>query len=117
MTRFISAPDQGDAEVVVLAAELFPEAVVIVIATAIWDEVAEAGFFDREHPALTVEDDVGTEYRRTLQVGAHTVGDKKAWSGSRGVSRLNPSFAPPVPAEATFLRVRLGRWGSVVLAV
>jgi hypothetical protein len=113
--RFIPAPDQGDAQVVVLAAELFPERLVLVLAMTIWDEVVEAGLFKHEEGALRIEDDLGTEYRRALQVGAHSVGP--GWNGSHGVHRANLEYEPPVPAEATYLRVTLGRWGSVVLMV
>jgi hypothetical protein len=115
VARFITAPDQGDAQVVVLAAELFPERLVLVLAMTMWDEVVAAGLFDREKPALTVEDDVGTEYRRAFQVSSRHVGP--GWHRSHGVSRANLEYEPPVPSEATYLRVTLGRWGSVALMV
>jgi hypothetical protein len=113
--RFIPAPDQGDAQVVVLAAELFPETLVLVLAMTIWDEVVAAGLFEREDPALRVEDHLGTAYRRAPQIGVSHVGS--GWRGSHGVHRANLEYEPPVPAEATYLRVTLGRWGSVVLMV
>jgi hypothetical protein len=114
--RFIPAPDQGDAQCVVLAVELFAEATVVVLATTIWDEVIATGFFDREEPTLKVEDDLGTEYRRAPQVSSGFVSER-TWSRSRGVHRMNPEFEPAVPAEATRLRITLGSWGSVVVMV
>jgi hypothetical protein len=113
--RFIPAPDQGDAQVVVLAAELFPERLVIVLAMTIWEEVVAAGLFDREEPKLSVEDDAGTKYRRAFQVGASYAG--QGWGDSHGVSRCNLEFEPAVPSEATELRIRIGRWGSVAIGV
>jgi len=113
-TRFISAPDQGDVQVVVLAAELHEEAVSIVLATTISDELAAAGLYDPNKPGLTIEDDVGTEYRRVPQLGV-SIG--AGWHGSHGVSRSNPEYEPAVPPEATRLRIRLGRRGSVVLTI
>lgn len=110
--RFISAPDQGDAQVVVSAAELFPDAVVIVLATTIWDEVIAAGTFDPKKSALRLEDDVGTEYRRVWGLGL-----ADDWSSSHAVHRMNPEFEPPLPPEATSLRITLGRWGSVALTI
>lgn len=113
-TRFISAPDQGDVQVVVLAAELHEEAVSIVLATTISDELAAAGLYDPNKPGLTIEDDVGTEYRRVPQLGV-SIG--AGWHGSHGVSRANVEYRPPVPAAATRLRINLGRWGSVALSL
>jgi hypothetical protein len=114
-TRFIPAPDQGDAQVVVLAAELHEEAVSIVLVTTIGDELAAGGFYDPDEPGLTIEDDVGTEYRHAPQLGLGTIGP--GWHGSHGVSRSNVEYEPAVPPEATRLRVRLGRRGSVVLTI
>jgi hypothetical protein len=114
--RFIPAPRQGDAQVVVLAVELFAEATVVVLATTAWDELVAAGFFDGEKPALRIEDDVGTEYRRLLQNFSGYVSER-TWEHSRGVHRMNPAFEPAVPAEASRLRIALGRWGSVVVMV
>lgn len=113
--RVIPAPDQGDAQFVVLAAELFPTVLVIVLATTIWDEVIAAGIFDPQKPGLEVEDDIGTEYRRALQDGSYHVGP--GWRRSHGVNRMNPEFEPAVPREATQLRVTLGPWGSVALTI
>ncbi len=111
--RFIPAPDQGDSQVVVLAAELYPEVVVLVLVTTISDELVAAGLYQRDNPAgLTIEDDVGTKYRRAFQLGF--AGE---WSLSHDVQRANLHFKPPVPPEATYLRVKLGRWGHVVLMV
>ncbi len=115
--HFIPAPGQGDAQIVVLAVELFAEVVVIVLATTIWEEMVAAEFFAPEEPGLTIEDDVGTEYRRALQVSSATVRDKRAWSNSHGVHRLNLEFEPPTPPDATYLRITLGRWGSVALMI
>jgi hypothetical protein len=112
VARLIPAPDQGDARLVVLAAELFPECLVIVLAATVWEEAADAGLFEPQKGLLAVSDDVGTEYRRILGLG---IGNE--WMGSHGVHRSNLGFEPPVPPEATRLRVRLGRWGSVALAL
>lgn len=111
--NFIPAPDQGDARVVVLGAERHPEVVTIILVSTIFEELVAEGFFDPKDPKLKIEDDVGTEYRRDFQVG---VGGTK-WSGSHGVSRANLDFVPPVPPQATSLRITLGRRGSVALAV
>jgi hypothetical protein len=113
--RFIPAPDQGDAQVIVLAVELFERTTVVVLATTIWEELAAVRFFEHDEPALVIEDDVGTEYRRAFQVSSSIVGDERRWSDSHGVHRINLEFQPPVPGEATYLRITLGRWGSVVV--
>lgn len=114
IARFIPAPDQGDAQVVVLAVELFEGATVVILATTIWEELVAARFFEHDEPALVVDDDVGTEYRRRFQVSS-SFADERRWSDSHGVHRINLEFRPPVPEEATYLRVTLGRWGSVVV--
>jgi hypothetical protein len=111
--NFIPAPDQGDAQAVVLGIELHPEVVTVLLLTTIFAEVAAEGLFDPTDPQLKIEDDVGTEYRRALGV---SVGGGK-WSESHGVRRSNLEFQPPVPPQATSLRVTLGRRGSVALKV
>jgi len=115
MTRFIPAPDQGDAQIVLLAVELFEEATVVVLATTIWEELAAARFFEHDEHALVIDDDLGTEYRRGFQVGSYIAGDERRWSESHGVHRMNLEFQPPAPDEATYLRITLGRWGNVLV--
>jgi hypothetical protein len=115
--RFIPAPDQGDAEVVVLAVELFEQAVVVVLVTSAWEELADSGLLGHEREECLIADDVGTDYRRAFQVGSSYVGEKRRWSDSNGVHRINLEFEPPVPAEATDLRITLGPWGNVVVTV
>jgi hypothetical protein len=115
--RFIPAPDQGDAEVVVLAVELFQQAVVVVLVTTILGEVIDSGLFEPGPNQIRITDDLGTEYRRAFGVGSSFAGDERRWSGSRGVDRSNLEFEPPVPAGATYLRITLGPWGNVVVTV
>jgi hypothetical protein len=110
--RFIPAPDQGGSQIVVMAAELHEKALVIVLATTIFEELAAADFFTPKDGVLSVEDDVGTEYRRAFQVGFSS-----EWSSSHGVHRWNIEFEPPVPLATSYLRVRLGPWGNVILMV
>jgi hypothetical protein len=101
-TRFIPAPDQGDAQVVVLAVELFEGATVVVLATTIWEELAAARFFEHEEAALVIEDDLGTEYRRGFQVGSSIAGMSgggrtptasiaSTWSSSRPSPERRPT--------------------------
>jgi hypothetical protein len=94
--NFVPAPDQGDAQAVVLGVEMHPEVVTILLVSTIFEELAAEAFFDPEDPKLKVEDDLGAEYRRALQIG---MGSK--WSESNGVRRSNLDFEPPVSAEAT----------------
>jgi hypothetical protein len=115
--RFIPAPDQGDAQVVVLAVELFEEATVVVLVTTALEELIETGLIGPEAEQALIADDLGTEYRRAFQVGHAFTGDKRRWSDSNGVHRLNLEFEPPVPPEATYLRIALGPSGSVVVMV
>jgi hypothetical protein len=110
--NFISAPDQGDAEAVVLGAELHPEVVAVVLVTTIGEKLVAEGFFDPKDPKLKIEDDVGTVYRRAFQVGI-----VNEWSGSHGVRRPILEFEPPVPPDATYLRITLGSRGTVALMV
>jgi hypothetical protein len=117
LARFIPAPDQGDAQVVVLAVELFEAATVVVLATTVWEELIASGLVGPEAKQALIADDVGTEYRRAFQAGHAFAGDKRRWSDSNGVHRLNLEFEPPVPPEATYLRIALGPWGNVVVMI
>jgi hypothetical protein len=115
--NFIPAPDQGDTQVAVLGAELRPTVIAIVVVTTIDEELVAAGFFDPQEPKLKVEDDVGTEYRRSFGLGVARIESGGGWSRSHGVRRLILEFKPPVPPDASRLRITLGRRGSVVLTV
>ena len=110
--NFIPAPDQGDAQVVVLGVELRPAVVAIVLVSTIDQDLTAAGFFDPKDPKLKIEDGIGTEYRRALQLALGS-----GWSRSHGVRRMVVEFEPPVPPNASYLRITLGSRGSVALTV
>jgi hypothetical protein len=115
--HFIPAPDQGDAEVVVLGAELQPAVVAVVLVTTVFEELVAERFFEPENPKLKVEDDVGTEYRRSFGLGVSRISSEGGWSLSHGVHRMVLEFQPPVPPNASYLRITLGSRGSVALTV
>jgi hypothetical protein len=91
--NFIPAPDQGDAQVVVLGAELHPAAVAIVLVTTIFEELVAEGIFGPKNPKLKVEDDVGTEYRRSPGLSVSRIGSEGGWS----VVPRRPPHGPRVP--------------------
>ncbi len=115
--NFIPAPDQGDAEVVVLGAELHPEVIAIVLVTTVFEELVAEGFFDPKDPKLKVEDDIGTEYRRSPGLSVSRISSEGRWSLSHGVHRSVLEVQPPVPPNASYLRITLGSRGSVALTV
>jgi len=115
--HFIPAPDQGDAEVVVLGLELHPAVVAIVLVTTVFEELVAEEFFELGNPKLKVEDGVGTQYRRSLGLSVSRISSEGGWSLSHGVHRTVLEFQPPVPPNASYLRITLGSRGSVALTV
>lgn len=108
--RAVAAPSQPDAEVRILAAELFADGLIVHLTYDREEGPTQSEFPDPhdlpwdEEPALTVEDDVGTEYVRNL--GGEGGGVQVAHDSIR--------FSPTVPAEASLLRVT-SRSGTVEL--
>jgi hypothetical protein len=115
--HFIPAPDQGDAELVALGAELHPAAVAIVLVTTVFEELVAEGFFEPGNPKRKIKDDIGTEYRRSPGLGVSRISSGGGWSLSHGVHRMVSEFQPPVPPNASYLRITLGSRGSVALTV
>lgn len=102
--RIVTGPDQGDASVVIMAAELQPDKVVIDIVSVIEPEPSP-GVVDGQPGRLEVLDDLGTEY---------TIAGGGGGSGDGNVRRVALDFRPAVPEEATYIRVVTGV-GSVIL--
>ena len=101
--RIVTGPDQGDAQAVIVAAELHPDQVVLDCVSFAPLEPA-GGMVDGQPARLELLDDVGTEYTHAGGGG----------SGEDGVRRWAVKFRPAVPDEATYLRVVMPI-GSVVL--
>jgi len=103
--RIITGPDQGDAQAVIVAAELHPNKVVLDYVSVVEPEPVR-GNVDGEPAQLELLDDLGTEYKLTGGGG----------SGQDGVRRGAINFLPAVPDGATYLRVVMPI-GNVVIVL
>jgi hypothetical protein len=101
--RIVTAPDQGDAQAVIVAAELHPDKVVLDNVSLVQPEPLP-GLVDDQPARLELLDDLGTEY---AMVGG-------GGSGDGVVRRGEMNFRPAVPEGATYLRVVMPI-GTVVL--
>lgn len=104
--RIVTAPAQGDAGVVITAAELHPEWLVLnYISQVPQDEIAR-GLVDGQPKRFDVTDDLGTEYEFNGASGG----------GEGEIRRMDVKLVPAVPSEAKYLRVTLAT-GVVVIAL
>lgn len=101
--RVVTGPDQGDARLVITAAELHPEWVVLNYISLVTAGEIARGMVDGEPTRFDLTDDLGTEYK------AHGA----SGGGEGDVRRMDVKFLPAVPSEATYLRVTMGI-GTVV---
>jgi hypothetical protein len=101
--RIVTGPYQGDAQAVIVAAELHQDRVVLDCVSVVNPEPTP-GMVDGQPGRLELLDDVGTEYTSAGGGG----------SGDGAVRRLALAFRPAVPEEATYLRVVMPI-GTVVL--
>jgi hypothetical protein len=106
--RVVTGPDQGDADVVIVAAVLHESGIVIDVISVGWFPDSGAGVA----APFTLTDDLGTEYEdggRSWSDGSRTVGDFSVPRGSY-------QFKTAVPGAARFLRVQFPN-RSVVLTL
>lgn len=91
------APDQGDAGVVVTAAELHPEWLVLNYISQVSEAERDRGLVDGHSKRFEVTDDLGTEY----EVNGGSGG------GEGLIRRMDIKLIPAVPSEAKCLKVIL----------
>lgn len=102
--RIVTAPDQGDVGVIITAAELHPEWLVLNYIVQVPEEELARGLVDGRPKRFDVGDDLGTEYEAIGGEGA----------GEGDVRRETVKLAPAVPDDAKRLIVDLAT-GTVVL--
>jgi hypothetical protein len=95
--RIVMAPDQGDAGVVVTAAELHPEWLVLNYISQVPQDELARGLVDGQPARFGVTDDLGTEY----EVNGGSGG------GEGVIRRMDIKLVPAVPSEAKYLSVTL----------
>lgn len=101
--RIITGPDQGDAHLVITAAELHPDCVVLNYISQVGRGELAKGMVDGQPARFELVDDLGTEYE-VIGGGGGGEGD---------VRRMEVKLQPAVPCEARWLRVIMGI-GTVV---
>jgi len=104
--RIVMAPDQGDAGVVITAAELHPEWLVLNYISQVPQDELARGLIDGQPKHFEVTDDLGTEYEINGGSGG----------GEGAIRRADVKFVPAVPNEANYLRVRLAT-GVVTITI
>ncbi len=100
--RFVSGPDQLDAEIVVLGVELHQELLVIEVATTMISRIRQETV-RHKLPSVRVEDDLGTPYR-----GKGLTRYGAGWSGNAPAAHYPMEFRPAVPAGVRYLRITFG---------
>ena len=101
--RIVTGPDQGNAAIVITAAELHPDCLVLNYISQVERQELRSGLVDGKPKRFDVTDDLGTEYER---VGA-------GGGGEGDLRRMDLKYSPAVPSNATSLRVTMGI-GTVV---
>ena len=104
--RIVTAPDQGDAGVVITAAELHPEWLVLNYISQVPQDELARGLVDGQPKRLDVTDDLGTEYEINGGSGG----------GEGAIRRMDVKLVPAVPSEAKYLRVMLAT-GVVIITI
>jgi hypothetical protein len=104
--RIVMAPDQGDAGVIITAAELHAEWLVLNYISQVPQDELARGLVDGQPKRFDVTDDLGTEYEVNGASGG----------GEGAIRRMDVKLVPPVPSEAKYLRVTLAT-GVVVITL
>jgi hypothetical protein len=104
--RIVIAPDQGNAGVVITAAELHPEWLVLNYISQVSQDELARGLVDGQPKRFEVTDDLGTKYEA----------DGASGGGEGEIRRMDVKLVPAVPSEAKYLLVTLAT-GDVVIAL
>lgn len=104
--RIVTAPDQGAAGVVITAAELHPEWLVLNYISQVSQDELTRGLVDDRPKRFDVTDDLGTRYEATGGSGG----------GEGEIRRMEVKLVPAVPSEEKYLLVTLAS-GDVAIAL
>jgi hypothetical protein len=104
--RIVTAPNQGDAGVIITAAELHPEWLVLNYISRVPQDELARGLVDGQPKRFDVTDDLGTAYEINGGSGG----------GEATIRRMDVKLVPAVPSEAKSLRVTLAT-GVVVITL